>query len=323
MISTTLVVVLIIAYCAFNNVQGATPTPVWPPAYSSTMDVFRHSQQRFFLSRWFRDEVKKVERLDTSGERGWDIDIRRYDLGKRYTIFHHGDEVRCNINNLTTPIPPIDFSGYKWVGKVNVQGRAVDEFDAPTSNHLFTRYYQDVVSFDPIRLVSGGPNDETIDFYEFDRGTQDSTLFELSIVAPNVVCNPLESETDQELKNEVRMAWLDAPNSVKPVEYYSPPSMIKDKVNPAACDSGEASWYDCTGNGACGPCNTGQYIAAHKTLACGTALTVTDTKSGKSVSVKVADRGPYVTGRIVDLNRAPATAIGMIDAGVIPVRICW
>jgi len=287
------------------------------------MDVFRHSQQRFFLSRWFRDDQKKVERLDTSGEYGWDIDIRRYDMGKRYTIFHFNDEVRCTITNITGPMPPIDFTGFKWYGKVNIQGRAVDEFDAPTTSHMFTRYYQDVVTFDPVRLVTAGPNDETIDFFEFDRGLQDISLFELSNVAPSVVCNN-QPEVDQGIINEVRMAWLDAPNAVKAVEYYSPPAMIKDKVNRTrACESGDASWYDCTGTAACGACNTGQYITAHKTVACGTAMTVTDTKSGKSVSVKVADRGPYVAGRIVDLNRAPATAIGMISAGVIPVRACY
>jgi rare lipoprotein A len=267
----------------------------------------------------------KVERWDTSGEHGWDMDIRRFDMGKRYNIYHSGDEVRCTVSNLTGPIPMIDFTGFKWMGKVNIQGHAVDEFDAPTANNMFSRYYQDSMTMDPTRLVTSGPNDETIDFYEFDKGAQDPSLFDVKTLAPNVVCNERPPE-DQGLINSVRMAWLDAPNAVQEVAYYSPPSMLKDRVNytaPTACDSGQASWYDCTGNAACGACNTAQNIAAHKTLACGTALTVTDTKSGKAVDVKVADRGPYVAGRIVDLNRAPATAIGMINAGVIDVRICW
>jgi len=303
--------------------HAANPVPAWPVAYSATMDIFRHSQQRYFVARWFRDEQKSIERFDTSGTDGWDIDIRRYDLGTRYNVYHFNGELACVAANLTTTMSKLDFSAYKWRGKVSINGRAADQFDAPSPNMQYTQYFQDSVSFDPARLVTGGPNDETIDFYEFDRGTQDPSLFDVTVVAPGLTCNKSPMDGVALLGGDVRMAWLDAPHHATKVNYYTPPSMTNGNVTSGACESGDASWYDCSGTAACGGCNTSQMIAAHKTIACGTAITVTNTQNGKSVQVKVADRGPYVAGRIVDMNRAPANSLDMISAGVVPARLCY
>ena len=60
---------------------------------------------------------------------------------------------------------------------------------------------------------------------------------------------------------------------------------------------------------------------AHPTLPFGTMLRVTDLETGRSVLVKVIDRGPYVHGRIVDLSWAAARALGIIDRGVARVQI--
>ena len=61
--------------------------------------------------------------------------------------------------------------------------------------------------------------------------------------------------------------------------------------------------------------------AAHKKYAFGTWLRVTSLKSGKSVIVRVNDRGPAKQSRIVDLSRAAAEEIGMIRAGLERVRV--
>jgi rare lipoprotein A len=60
---------------------------------------------------------------------------------------------------------------------------------------------------------------------------------------------------------------------------------------------------------------------AHRTHAFGTVLRVTDVESGRSVLVKVTDRGPFAEGRIVDLSWAAARALGMIHRGVARVRV--
>jgi len=60
--------------------------------------------------------------------------------------------------------------------------------------------------------------------------------------------------------------------------------------------------------------------AAHRTFPFGTRLRVTNVENGRSVVVRVNDRGPHVDGRILDLSRQAATTLGMIDAGVARVE---
>lgn len=61
--------------------------------------------------------------------------------------------------------------------------------------------------------------------------------------------------------------------------------------------------------------------AAHRTLPFGTCVVVTAVQSGRAVTVRVNDRGPYVGGRIIDLSEAAARELGFIDAGVARVRL--
>ncbi len=56
---------------------------------------------------------------------------------------------------------------------------------------------------------------------------------------------------------------------------------------------------------------------AHRTLPFGTVVRVTNTANGKSVDVRINDRGPFKAGRIVDVSRAAAERLDMVQAGVI------
>jgi rare lipoprotein A len=67
--------------------------------------------------------------------------------------------------------------------------------------------------------------------------------------------------------------------------------------------------------------NPNAMTAAHKTLPFGTRVRVTHAGSGRSVDVVINDRGPYVAGRIIDLSRAAASAIGMTSQGVARVKM--
>jgi rare lipoprotein A len=67
--------------------------------------------------------------------------------------------------------------------------------------------------------------------------------------------------------------------------------------------------------------NQALYTAAHKTLPFGTMLKVTRISNGKSVVVRVNDRGPFVEGRIIDLSLAAAKEIGLVIDGVAEVTI--
>jgi rare lipoprotein A len=64
-----------------------------------------------------------------------------------------------------------------------------------------------------------------------------------------------------------------------------------------------------------------ELTAAHRTLPFGTRLRVTSLETGRSVTVRINDRGPFVGGRTVDISRAAAQSIGMIDRGVAKVKM--
>ena len=63
-----------------------------------------------------------------------------------------------------------------------------------------------------------------------------------------------------------------------------------------------------------------KYTCAHKSLPFGTMLKVTNKTNGKTVTVEVTDRGPYVKGRIIDLSVAAAMDLDMMKAGVADVE---
>ena len=62
-------------------------------------------------------------------------------------------------------------------------------------------------------------------------------------------------------------------------------------------------------------------VAAHPSLPFGTKVLVENLRNGRSVVVKITDRGPYVSGRIIDLNKAAAVKLGMLEAGLAEVRV--
>lgn len=78
--------------------------------------------------------------------------------------------------------------------------------------------------------------------------------------------------------------------------------------------TGSASWYDSP---------HGAYTAAHRTLSIGTVVTVTNLANGASVRVRIADRGPFVDGRVIDLERVAFGEIASLSTGVIRVRVTW
>lgn len=75
---------------------------------------------------------------------------------------------------------------------------------------------------------------------------------------------------------------------------------------------GQASWYHRSG-----------MTAAHRTLPFGTVVKVTNRANGRSVTVTINDRGPYVAGRIIDLSDDAFARLAPLGAGVIDVRIEW
>jgi rare lipoprotein A len=67
--------------------------------------------------------------------------------------------------------------------------------------------------------------------------------------------------------------------------------------------------------------NTHAMTAAHPTLPFGTRLRVTNVTNGRSVVVRINDRGPYVPGRVVDLSGSAAESLGMVERGIVKVKL--
>jgi len=97
------------------------------------------------------------------------------------------------------------------------------------------------------------------------------------------------------------------------------------KVNIGYTQMGIASWYGpnfhgkYTSNGEV--YNMFAYTAAHKTLPMNTIVKVTNLDNGKSVIVRINDRGPFVKGRIIDLSYVAGKKIGLDKSGTAPVKL--
>jgi len=84
----------------------------------------------------------------------------------------------------------------------------------------------------------------------------------------------------------------------------------------ASAQCGRASWYALNSRTANGErMNPSAMTAAHRSLPFGSKVRVTNKNNGKSVVVRINDRGPFVKGRVIDLSRAAAKQLGFISSG--------
>lgn len=90
----------------------------------------------------------------------------------------------------------------------------------------------------------------------------------------------------------------------------------------AASQCGKASWYSAgtkTANGE--RMNAAALAAAHRSLPFGTKVRVENLSNGRSVVVRINDRGPFIGGRVIDVTRGAAERLGMVKAGVTRVKV--
>lgn len=100
------------------------------------------------------------------------------------------------------------------------------------------------------------------------------------------------------------------------------PAAELNPFGPTIASYGLASFYaDDTETASGQKFDPRDFTAAHPTLPFGTRLRVTDVDTGRSVIVRVNDRGPYVPGRIVDVSYSAATTLGMTDRGIAKVKV--
>lgn len=105
----------------------------------------------------------------------------------------------------------------------------------------------------------------------------------------------------------------------------SPRHDVPERTEGGYAEQGNASWYGPpfhgrrSSNGEVYDMN--KLTAAHRTMAFNTMVRVTNLSNGKTVVVRITDRGPFVENRIIDLSRAAAQEIESIGPGVVPVRL--
>ena len=103
------------------------------------------------------------------------------------------------------------------------------------------------------------------------------------------------------------------------------PATAPIPARPRVLQLGRASWYGPGFHGQ--PTASGEIYnqydltAAHPTLPLGSRAVVTNLDNGKSVEVRINDRGPFVNGRVIDLSHAAARSIGLTRPGTAPVRV--
>jgi len=105
------------------------------------------------------------------------------------------------------------------------------------------------------------------------------------------------------------------------------PAAVTPKPARGVSEEGVASWYGGNDGFEGKPTASGeiydgnQMTAAHRTLPLGTVVDVQNLENGKTLRVRINDRGPFVKGRIVDLSRVAARELGVIGPGTANVRL--
>ncbi len=158
----------------------------------------------------------------------------------------------------------------------------------------------------------------------FQSGTVFCALFAMMLCA---TLNPeiLHAEATGALRNPATsgMQWLPENNEANPASSTSAQTTFPE--GRALVAEGKASYY--AGNFQGRKTANGEYFslshftAAHRTLPFGTTVKVINLENGKTVVVRINDRGPYLHGRIIDVSPAAAREIGLVRSGVANVRI--
>ncbi|MDG4816367.1 septal ring lytic transglycosylase RlpA family protein [Micromonospora sp. WMMD956] len=130
--------------------------------------------------------------------------------------------------------------------------------------------------------------------------------------SPTVTASPKATRSQAASRSRPRTA---AP---KPAATTKKPTPTRNVVDSGSCG---ASFYDegqLTANGE--SFDPSALTAAHKTLPFDTMVRVSNPANGKSVTVRINDRGPFIDGRCLDLSRAAFAAIASVDVGALTVK---
>ena len=145
---------------------------------------------------------------------------------------------------------------------------------------------------------------------------------------PASVSEPLRPDAYSSSHYRDKGLGIKANKPVDTEQSETPEDTNKYELNPPSRESdqqGKASWYGEQFHGrktASGErFDLNEFTAAHRSLPFGTRVCVRSSVTGKSVVVRINDRGPFAPGRIIDLSKAAAQELGMLGLGIKPVEL--
>lgn len=137
--------------------------------------------------------------------------------------------------------------------------------------------------------------------------------------------DPFEREAGKPLLTETERLKAQLVSATAPVEVAEEAAPLPSFGSGETIGEGTASFYGARFAGrktASGErFNPAQLTAAHRTLPFGSKVKVTNKRNGRSVVVRINDRGPFSKGRVIDLSKAAAQEIGLVNAGHGPVEL--
>ncbi|MDJ0732041.1 MAG: septal ring lytic transglycosylase RlpA family protein [Crocosphaera sp.] len=162
--------------------------------------------------------------------------------------------------------------------------------------------------------------------YSIQLNSEELIKLDTGVILPDTTRN--EAVDALQATNRLRRLMGDAPPLTAIVNPNQTPSKESGLASVRPVTSrrkGMASWYGpgfhgrLTANGE--RYNQNGLTAAHKSLPFGTQVRVTNLNNGRSVIVRINDRGPYIHGRVIDLSKGAASVIGLVSSGVAPVQL--
>lgn len=143
-----------------------------------------------------------------------------------------------------------------------------------------------------------------------------------SVVSDRTAFRSSPSPTRQAALAHHRIVHVAAREPVSVVRRRTPVEADSSGEKTPRVSQGLASFYSEDTQTASGEkFDANELTAAHPSLPFGTRLRVTNVSTGRSVTVRVNDRGPYVRGRVVDVSYSAAEALGMVGQGVAKVKL--
>lgn len=293
-------------------VKTATPSPV-PPVGSSVAtndlpDVLKVGERR---SSWFKRQPSPQTL----------IQVRPHRLKDRpaATLFVRGLPVLTFLGDArVAPVPGVT-AGIK-VGQTQLNGNSQDPVWQATQ--LATRLHQLLEQrFDPrdINLIW----DTQRRVYTLRLKSESLLFLDARVVLPDTKASA--GDTALQITNRLRRGLGAPPLDQLPGEPRFA-NLVEASLRPVRqVLTGLASWYGPGFHGARTASgerfNAQDMTAAHRSLPFGTQVRVTNLRNGRSVVVRINDRGPFTPGREIDISSAAAHFLGLVRTGVAPVRL--